>query len=83
MENLSEKTLSLFVKFIMVCEDNISRLNDELKNAQEYKYDCYSSEQYTQDDIDWEEDVLERINHYKLLYKDIKEHTGLTSEIIK
>lgn len=63
----TEKTLSLFVKFIMVCEDNYNRIKEE------QKYFCCQMDSEAQ----------ERINHYLLLYKDVKEHTGLSSTLLE
>lgn len=66
MTSFSEQTLSLFVKFIMVCEDNHYRIQWELQN------ECF--------DEDYEQELKEKLDHYLLLYRDIKNHTGLTSD---
>lgn len=63
-----EKTLSLFRKFLIVCEDNYSRISEEYNNHYSL-LDEYAIEDYN-----------DQMNHYLYLYLDIKKHTGLISE---
>lgn len=72
-ENLSEASLSLFIKFIMVCEDRVAQIEEALDDLG-YNWNIEGDNEY--------EALSGGINHYLYLYKDIKNHTGLDSKVL-